>query len=112
MQLTEQQRAELERRGWRVKWRTGSFETWEHPAYSVGVHVWANGEIGAMGNIGEVLEFAAAVGYAPPGYRLVPEHVAHEAIQQALDDQNDGYVWVPFDTWEALVSALEGEEKR
>lgn len=108
MQLTEQQLAELERRGYHVsgKW----------------FHLLNRSE--TLEQLREVVEIAAILGIAPAGYRLVPEEVAEKAvplIEELLQHMARSRVSlndVEADLskaerkhiWTALASALQGEE--
>jgi hypothetical protein len=81
MQLSEQQRAELERREWRVRERAYTVvREWDLTRNHLGLWVDSFGRIGILPNAGtpylsDVVEVAAILGIAPPGYRLVPEEM-------------------------------------
>jgi len=85
VQLTEQQRVELERRGWKVTDYHGQF--WQYVELTRGQTALRLDKLriemprDAHGpSLRDVAEIAAILGIAPPGYRLVPEEVAEKAL--------------------------------
>lgn len=141
MRLTEQQRDELERRGW-TRWSSThpSYEAWQSPSdglCSTLIMVSPNGDLFARGfdefggeadaNVYAAAEFAAVVGIPPKGYRLVSDAVAEKALPlvQALAEQKRvvaeeligaeerAEAFEEYRALMALASALQGEvEKR
>lgn len=90
MRLTEQQRAELARRGWRPKQVLDSTmyeklircDDGDDHACAITV-VTKTGEIeGIGGPIEGILELVAILGISPPGYRLVPDWRQFESAPQ------------------------------
>lgn len=72
---TPEQRTALEAIGWRLAETSELFEMW---ACSDGcAYVFPGAQPGPTMRKG--LEFAAVLGFAPPGYRMVPAEVATEA---------------------------------
>lgn len=97
MQLTEQQLAELERRGYHVsgKW----------------FHLLNRSE--TLEQLREVVEIAAILGIAPAGYRFVPERLADRAAREimalARAHSTSGFKR-DAEELQALASALQGKE--
>ncbi|WP_374712260.1 hypothetical protein [Symbiobacterium terraclitae] len=120
MQLTEQQRAELERRGWQITslyCGLGDMEVWWHPQTDTTVKLHQDGRIRWNGDPGACAEFAHVLKYAPPGYRLVPEEVLRNAVQVCDMHINLARIACNVDvtplvrhTRAALASALQGKE--
>lgn len=72
MQLTEQQRAELERREWRPEVECGEFQTWAKISGGCIATLYADGFFTFSGDPSLAAEFLAVADYQPPGYRFVP----------------------------------------
>jgi len=78
--MTEQQRAELERREWRLEIECGEFQTWGKTTGKCAATLYADGFFTFSGDPMLAAEFLAVAGYQPSGYRLVQEEVAERAL--------------------------------
>lgn len=129
MQLTEQQRAELERRGWKVADHQDRF--WQYIELTRGQTALRLDKLGIdiprnadEPSLRDVAEIAAVLDITPPGYRLVPEEVAEKALPlvQALAEQKRvvaeeligaeerAEAFEEYRALMALASALQGKE--
>lgn len=127
-------RTALEKADWHFLDYAAPGEAWRHPAgFDIIIEPGEAPHIAAIQEeapLGIFLEFAAILGIAPPGYRLIPEEIATQAIpilRRDIDSTGNVEVWAAAgerlgsyppgtaDTWtaerntlQALVAALTG----
>ena len=113
MRLTEQQRAELERREWKLEVECGEFQTWVKITGGCIASLYADGFCTFSGDPTLAAEFLAVAGYQPPSYRLVPERLADRAAREimalARAHSTSGFKR-DAEELQALASALQGKE--